>query len=375
MVLKGIDLSSPIISVQQGLSLYKKVAQIKTSIGKLNSELDHSIVNDQLIQALSLRESVQSTRIEGTQVTFADMIDETTKKNKSSEVTEVENYQKALAIGIERIRNGYPISTRLILQLHKILMDNETRGTTSSSGEFRKIQNFIGPTNRIEDAVYIPVDANLIGNYMSNWEHYVNSFPHPSFNKEVDENTQHLLDYDTDPLIKTAILHAQFESIHPFLDGNGRMGRILIVLSTMQDGLIDKPVFFVSEELEKERIRYYNKLNGVRGDNPEWFEWIDFFLDACQRMSDNMLNKLEKINDLASSGLKLINRDGNINTIWLSTFNQPYVTVQAVANKLGISVTTARKGLNTLADLNLLDYDKSKTKNRVYVNYDLINLL
>lgn len=375
MVLKGIDLSSPIISVQQGLSLYKKVAQIKTSIGKLNSELDHSIVNDQLIQALSLRESVQSTRIEGTQVTFADMIDEATKKNKSSEVTEVENYQKALAIGIERIRNGYPISTRLILQLHKILMDNETRGTTSSSGEFRKIQNFIGPTNRIEDAVYIPVDANLIGNYMSNWEHYVNSFPHPSFNKEVDENTQHLLDYDTDPLIKTAILHAQFESIHPFLDGNGRMGRILIVLSTMQDGLIDKPVFFVSEELEKERIRYYNKLNGVRGDNPEWFEWIDFFLDACQRMSDNMLNKLEKINNLASSGLKLINRDGNINTIWLSTFNQPYVTVQAVANKLGISVTTARKGLNTLADLNLLDYDKSKTKNRVYVNYDLINLL
>lgn len=375
MVLSGINLLPPVISTQQALSLYKKVAQIKTSIGKLNSELDHSIVNDQLIQALSLRESVQSTRIEGTQVTFADMIDEATKKNKSSEVTEVENYQKALAIGIERIRNGYPISTRLILQLHKTLMDNETHETTSSSGEFRKIQNFIGPTNRIEDAVYIPVDANLIGNYMSNWEHYVNSFPHPSFNKEVDENTQHLLDYDTDPLIKTAILHAQFESIHPFLDGNGRMGRILIVLSTMQDGLIDKPVFFVSEELEKERIRYYNKLNGVRGDNPEWFEWIDFFLDACQRMSDNMLNKLEKINDLASSGLKLINRDGNINTIWLSTFNQPYVTVQEVANKLGISVTTARKGLNTLADLNLLDYDKSKTKNRVYVNYDLINLL
>lgn len=375
MVLRGINLLPPVISTQQALSLYKKVAQIKTSIGKLNSELDHSIVNNQLIQALSLRESVQSTRIEGTQVTFADMIDEATKKNKSSEVTEVENHQKALAIGIERIRNGYSISTRLILQLHKILMDNETRGTTSSSGEFRKIQNFIGPTNRIEDAVYIPVDENLIGNYMSNWEHYVNSFPHPSFNKEVDENTQHLLDYDTDPLIKTAILHAQFESIHPFLDGNGRMGRILIVLSTMQDGLIDKPVFFVSEELEKERIRYYNKLNGVRGDNPEWFEWIDFFLDACQRMSDNMLNKLEKINDLASSGLKLINRDGNINTIWLSTFNQPYVTVQAVANKLGISVTTARKGLNTLADLNLLDYDKSKTKNRVYVNYDLINLL
>ncbi|MFL2105224.1 Fic family protein [Desemzia sp. FAM 23991] len=375
MVLKGIDLLPPVVSTKQALSLYKKVAQIKTSIGKLNSELDHSIVNDQLIQILSLRESVQSTRIEGTQVTFADMIDEATKKNKSSEVTEVENYQKALAIGIERIHNGYPISTRLILELHKILMENETRGTTSSSGEFRKIQNFIGPTNRIEDAVYIPVDANLIGNYMTNWEYYVNSTTHSSFNKEIDENTQHLLDENTDPLIKTAILHAQFESIHPFLDGNGRLGRILIVLSTMQDGLIEKPVFFVSEELEKERIRYYNKLNGVRGEDPEWFEWIDFFLDACQRMSDNMLNKLENINDLATHGLKSINREGHINNIWFSTFNQPFVTVQEVATKLNISVATARKGLNTLADLKLLDFDKSKTKNRVYVNYDLINLL
>lgn len=375
MVLKGIDLLPPIVSTKQALLLYKKVSQIKTSIGKLNSELDHSIVNDQLIQILSLRESVQSTRIEGTQVTFADMIDEATKKNKSSEVTEVENYQKALSRGIERIHNGYPISTRLILELHKILIENETRGTTSSSGEFRKIQNFIGPTNRIEDAVYVPVDANLIGNYMTNWEYYVNSLPHSSFNKEIDEDTQHLLDENTDPLIKTAILHAQFESIHPFLDGNGRMGRILIVLSTMQDKLIEKPVFFVSEELEKERIRYYNKLNGVRGDNPEWFEWIDFFLDACHRMSDNMLNKLENINDLATHGLKIINREGQINNIWFSTFNQPFVTVQEVATSLDISAATARKGLNTLAELNLLDFDKSKTKNRVYVNYDLLNLL
>lgn len=254
-------------------------------------------------------------------------------------------------------------------------MDNETRGTTSSSGEFRKIQNFIGPTNRIEDAVYIPVGANLIGDYMTNWEYYVNSHPHSSFSKEIDETTEYLLDEETDPLIKTAILHAQFESIHPFLDGNGRMGRILIVLSTMQDGLIDKPVFFVSEELEKERIRYYNKLNGVRGDHPEWFEWIDFFLDACQRMSDNMLNKLEKINDLATYGLKNINSTGTIRNVWLTTFNKPFLTVQEVATMLNISVSTARKNLNTLVDLKLLDVDKAKTKNRLYVNYDLIQLL
>jgi len=374
--IRGIDLLPPKVTLQQALELYKKIAQIKSSIGKLNAELEHSIVNAQLIQMLTLNESVQSTRIEGTQVTFADMIEDATKKNKSTEVIEVENYQKALSTGISLIQNGMPISSRLIKQLHTILMGNKTRGTTSSAGEFRSVQNFIGPTNKIEDTVYIPIGAHKIANYMSNLEYYINGEKHYSFNKFELLKDECLLDESSDPLIKTAILHAQFESIHPFLDGNGRMGRILIVLSTMKDGLINQPVFFVSEELEKERIRYYNYLNGVRGKNADWFSWIDFFLDASQRMTDNMLRKLEATTILANVGIDKINSsNATINRIWFSTFNKPYVTVSEVAEQLNISVTTARNGLNRLVALKLIDVDQAKRKNKVYVNYDLLRVL
>lgn len=374
--IRGIDLLPPKVTLQQALELYKKIAQIKSSIGKLNAELEHSIVNAQLIQMLTLNESVQSTRIEGTQVTFADMIEDATKKNKSTEVIEVENYQKALSTGISLIQNGMPISSRLIKQLHTILMGNKTRGTTSSAGEFRSVQNFIGPTNKIEDAVYIPIGAHEIANYMSNLEYYINGEKHYSFNKVELLKDECLLDESSDPLIKTTILHAQFESIHPFLDGNGRMGRILIVLSTMKDGLINQPVFFVSEELEKERIRYYNYLNGVRGKNADWFSWIDFFLDASQRMTDNMLRKLEATTILANVGIDKINSsNATINRIWFSTFNKPYVTVSEVAEQLNISVTTARNGLNRLVALKLIDVDQAKRKNKVYVNYDLLRVL
>ncbi len=374
--IRGIDLLPPKVTLQQALELYKKIAQIKSSIGKLNAELEHSIVNAQLIQMLTLNESVQSTRIEGTQVTFADMIEDATKKNKSTEVIEVENYQKALSTGISLIQNGMPISSRLIKQLHIILMGNKTRGTTSSAGEFRSVQNFIGPTNKIEDAVYIPIGAHEIANYMSNLEYYINGEKHHSFSKVELLKDECLLDESSDPLIKTAILHAQFESIHPFLDGNGRMGRILIVLSTMKDGLINQPVFFVSEELEKERIRYYNYLNGVRGKNADWFSWIDFFLDASQRMTDNMLRKLEATNILASVGIDKINSsNATISRIWFATFNKPYVTVSEVAKQLNISVTTARNGLNRLVALKLIDVDQAKRKNKVYVNYDLLRVL
>lgn len=372
--IKGIEFLPPCVSVNEALKLYKKVAIIKSLLGKLNAELSHSVVNSQLIQILTLGESVQSTRIEGTQVTFADMIDEATKKNKSNEVVEVENYMKALSIGIDLIREGNPISTRLIKQLHKVLMGQDARGTTANAGEFRKIQNFIGPNNKMEDATYIPVNANEIDDFMSNLEHYINSTPHRSLSKNLEEPLI-LLDQNSDILIKTAIIHAQFESIHPFLDGNGRMGRILIVLSTMQDGLIDKPVFFVSDELEKERLRYYNLLNGVRGKSPDWFAWIDFFLDACERMSRNMLQKLEGITDLAKEGLEIINKKAIINQVWLNSFFKPYLTVKETSERLRISVATARKCLNELVELGLLDVDKSKTKNKIYVNYDLIRLL
>lgn len=375
MAIKGISMLPVKVTTTEALDLYKKVSGIKSIIGKMNSELAHSIANTNILQALSLSESVESTRIEGTQVTFADMIDQATLQNKTKEVVEVENYQLALKTGIDLIESGNTITSKMIRQLHSILMGGDARGATASAGDFRKIQNFIGPTRKIEDAVYIPISAGDIPDYMTNLEYYINSTEHISFNKEVNEN-ETILDETSDTLIKTAIIHAQFESIHPFLDGNGRLGRILIVLAPMMDKLIDYPVFFISEELEKERIRYYNRLNGVRGENPDWYGWISFFLDATYRMAENLITKLENVNKLAKKGLeKTGSKNRNLGTVWFFTISNMFCTAKDVSKTLGITPQTARKHLNELVELELLEKDRSRSRNILYINYDLLRVL
>lgn len=376
MAIEGIELLPPKVSTKEALDLYKKVADIKSAIGRLNAELNHSIIDKNIIQIFSLQESVQSTRIEGTQVTFADMIEQATNEKKSKEVIEVLNYRKALRRGIELLKAGNPISSKMIRELHSILMSGETRGTTSASGEFRKVQNFIGPDKKIENATYIPISAEKISDYMTSLEYYINGEVHSSFSTFDEYEEYEVFDQNVDTLIKTAIIHAQFESIHPFLDGNGRLGRILIILCFMMDDLINEPVFFISEELEKERLRYYNRLNGVRGDNPDWYSWIDFFLSASQRMANSLLKKLENIEDLAKTGLSIINeKNATINNIWLYTFSNPYCTAKDVADDLQITSQTARRHLNVLAEKKLLEMDQSKKRNRLYVNYDLMSIL
>lgn len=380
MAIKGITKLPVKVSSSEALILYKKLAHVKSLIGKLNSELNHSIASKEMLQILSLNESVQSTRIEGTQVTFADMIDNATtnKNNKSKEIAEVENYRKALEAGVEMIQSDNPITSKMLKQLHAILMSGDVRGTVSGAGQFRKVENFIGPSRRKEDAVYIPVAANMIDDYMTNLEYYINSTPHISFEdiKNNLENGYELLDESSDPLIKTAIIHGQFESIHPFLDGNGRLGRILIVLSFMADKLIDSPVFFISEELERERVRYYNRLNGIRGNDPDWFSWIEFFLDASERMAETLLNKLANIDSHTQKGLELINnRKSTLSTVWLFSISRPFTTATETASSLNIAPQTARKHLNRLTELGLIERDNSKKRNRVYINYDLLQLL
>ncbi|WP_324173293.1 Fic family protein [Staphylococcus pseudintermedius] len=376
MTLQGIDFLPPQVTLENALDLYKSVAEINSLIGALNTQINHSLVSTQMIQLLTLSESVQSTRIEGTQVTFLDIIEETPNEQKSTEVTEVLNYKDALDYGVMQIKNGNPITTRLIHELHKILMGRNTRGTTVSSGEFRKIQNFIGPSSNIKDAVYIPVPAHEIDDYMTNWEHYINRVKHPSFNQVLKEGYT-LLDEQSDPLIKTAIMHAQFESIHPYLDGNGRLGRILIVLNMMAESAVNAPIFFVSEELERERLRYYNLLNSVRGSHADWYKWIHFYLRAYQRMILNLQTKLENIETLAKEGLKKINQaaGSKIMDVWFYTFTTPNVTVKYAAKSLNMSENTARMHLNTLVELGMIDVDHARKRNKVYVNYDLLQIL
>ena len=372
MAKRGIAKLPITVPNDKALEIFQLLAEVNKKIGRMKSEFNHSVVNDSVVNMFSLKESVQSTRIEGTQVTFTDMVEERGNKNPSWENIEVLNYQEALQQGASSIKTGYPISTRLIKELHRTLMEN-ARGSNASGGEFRKIQNFIGPSNRIEDAVYIPIGANEIDEYMENLDFFMNGIPHSSFRK-FNKTDGFVFDEECDPIIKAAVMHAQFESIHPFLDGNGRLGRILIALIAIKEDLVDVPVFFVSEELEKERARYYAMLNGVRGDNPDWYSWIKFFITACGRMADSLLSKLKAVEELASNGLKKCSLESEKN-IWLYTFSDPYTTAARVAENLHLAPGTARKGLKALSDAGLLYTDETAIRNRKYRNYDLMRIL
>lgn len=363
------------VSVKRELApeLFMKLATVSSEISRLDEKLRHSIVKSDLVNTLALKESVQSTKIEGTQVTFTDMVNDKHTLKQKAEHIEVLNYRKALSIGQERIQNGYPLTTRLVLDLHKVLMEG-ARGTNAGSGKFRKVPNWIGPTKRFEDAVYVPVEADEIESYMKNWEIYANKH---SYGEMMDtahlSNDEFILDENIHPLLKVAILHAQFESIHPFLDGNGRIGRIIIALFMMQSDQLSSPIFFVSEELEKQRAKYYHLLNRTRGNSPDWYSWLDFFVDASGRMAEKLNNLLDQANELAKEGISKC-KTHTEKLIYMITFSSPNITAVEAAKHVEIAPTTARRALNSLVEKNLLFKDPLQKRNVEYFNYDVLEL-
>ena len=305
-------------------------------------------------------------------MTFTDVIDPTPEQRKSREHREVINYQNALKDGLEQIKKGDPFSTRMLLRLHKILMIN-ARGTSSAGGEFRRIQNFIGRDNKIEHASYIPIGANEIPAYMENLEHYVNGYPHSSFLKH-DRANLFVIDEKAPEILKLAVMHAQFESIHPFLDGNGRLGRILIALMAVNYGLVDVPIFLVSEELQRERRRYYDLLNGIRGNDPDWYSWLSFFVDCCWTMANKLVSKMQDLIKLAEKRMKLLSTVSE-QKVWIASFHNPFLTAMEVSREVDLSPATVRRALKSLADKELLYTPKDQQRKRTYVNYDLLRIL
>ena len=371
MVLRGIKKLPVLLDDRQALMLYKRLANVNRVLGKLDAVLESSIINTSILSLLSYNESVQSTRIEGTQVTFHEIMENVKNGAKNWQQKEVLNYKQAIDLGVDKLKKGEVISTRFLKELHKILMSGEARGTTSNGGEFRKIQNFIGPDKNIENASYIPIEANKIGDYMTNLEFFINGEFHSSL--AIDDSKESIT-YNSDTLLRIAVAHAQFESIHPFLDGNGRLGRILIALMSVQEGLLNYPIFFVSEELEKERIRYYNALNATRGDEPDWLPWLTLFLNASEQMAKNILKKIHNADEHARKGLAICQTETQKN-IWLSTFHSPIATASHLSGMTGYHSATVDKALDFLVSESLLDKDNTVRRNIPYYNYDLIRVI
>lgn len=205
---KNVSLLPIGIPKDQALQLVEVLSEVNYKIGRFDEKVKSSQIRESLIQIFSLKESVESTRIEGTQVTFTDMLEEKSERNPRWEIIEISNYQRALQTGYERIKNGYPITSRLIKELHEILMA-DGRGSTQSSGEFRKVQNFIGPTNDMKDATLIPVSPDRIDAYMENLEFYLNKHPFgEALSTDHIPQDLYIFHENTDSIVKAAIIHA-----------------------------------------------------------------------------------------------------------------------------------------------------------------------
>lgn len=338
------------------LRLYKKVILARSKTTEFSMLLDRNVISDNLMWLFSFNESIQSTRIEGTQATFDEVMEADITQKFNLDILEVRNYIDALSKGKELLKT-IPISTRMILELHREIL-KDGRGKNRSPGEYRKTQNWIGPTKKIEDASYIPPSPDKLEEYMSNLEKYIND-------EIVD---------DIDPLIKVAIIHAQFESIHPFLDGNGRVGRILIMLYLLDKKVISKPIFFVSEELEKNKFKYYSMLNNLRVENPKWEEWITFFLDSVIRQAEKNIIKLRKVEDLYSEICLYATKNSIKREFVNAIFKRPVFMVKTLQQDLGVSYSSAKINVTKLLRSGKI-FNNDNKRNTLYFFSDLMDIL
>ena len=343
------------------LEFYDELISANTNVAKYEVMLKKSKINeDFLITPLSLQEALESTKIEGIQVTFDEVLEfDIDKKEKNDEAQEVLNYYGALKHGKTAL-SRLPISTRMFKELHDILLSGGVRGESRAPGEYRTVQNFIGPEGcTMETATFVPPEPQSIDKWMSNLEKYIN---------EPNDNLH--------PLVRIAIIHAQFETIHPFLDGNGRIGRILIPLYLYDVGLIDFPNLFISETLEKDKHKYYRLLNGTRKE-ANWDNWIKFFLESVNKQALKNIDTIEDIDKLYKKDLdkamKLINSTNVVDLI-KTMFQRPIFNVKTISSLAGIPDSTCRRYLSILEEKQII-YSDNKMRNRKYYYYNLLDLL
>jgi Fic family protein len=312
---------------------------------------------DYFIKMHIAKEASTSSKIEGTKTEISEVLKEEKEiePERRNDWKEVQNYVKAMNFAISSLKD-IPVSTRLLKQCYELLMQN-VRGKHKTPGEFRKSQNWIGGAT-LNDAVFIPTVHSEIPDLMSDLEKFLHKD-----NIEVPE------------LIRIAIVHYQFETIHPFLDGNGRLGRLLITLYLVSNQLLQKPTLYISDYFERYRTLYYDNLNQVRITN-NIIQWIKFFLVAVIETSKKAIKTLQNILALQREieGEKLI-KLGKKHAVKAKLliehlYNSPYTNTTIVADILKITPATANVLIHKLEQLGILKEITGNMRNRIYYFYD-----
>ena len=304
------------------------------------------------------KEALMSSQIEGTQATLEDVLDPTVDRNANRDVSDVINYIKAVEYALA-LRAELPLCNRLIRQIHGVLMDG-VRGGEKSPGEFRSSQNWIGGAgSTLKNARYIPPNPHDMIECMSALEKYMN---------EEDS---------LDTLIRAALIHYQFETIHPFLDGNGRIGRLLITLFLMEKGLLSSPALYISYYLKSNRVEYYDRMSEVRKKG-DYEQWIRFFLRAVAESAADAVLTIRELHKLHEDNYERIQTLGRarINATRLFAYleENPIIEIQKTADALDLSYNTVDKAIKNLCSLSILEINKASSK-RTYVYSDYVELL
>lgn len=310
---------------------------------------------DTLIDFYVRKEAVLSSQIEGTQSTLADLLLFELQPDRSDEDTlEVSNYVDALRHGLERLRSGFPLSLRLIREMHEILL-RSGRGSRSTPGEFRNSQNWIGGS-RPGNALYVPPPVAEMHEGLHTWE------------KFLHEGATEL-----PVVVQCALLHLQFETLHPFLDGNGRVGRLLITLLLVERGVLQQPLLYTSLYLKQHRDEYYDLLQRVRMEGI-WEEWLEFFAKGVISTAERAVLLADNIFDLfRGDEVKLRGHGARMGSA-LQVFQQmqktPYISATRLVTRTGLSLNTVLSALDTLTTVGIVrEMPRRRGKVVCYVEY------
>ena len=328
-------------------------------IGKLAGEGGRLPNPHILMRPFLQREAVLSSKIEGTQATLGELLAAeagVAVDRSPDDLREVGNYVVALEHGIVRLKE-LPLCVRIIRELHEKLMTG-VRGQQATPGRFRKIQNWIGkPGSTLATASFIPPPPDDVETCLAALE----KFLHES---------------DLPPLVTIALAHYQFEAIHPFLDGNGRVGRLLITLFLIERQILPTPLLYLSAFFEAARRDYYDGLRRV-SERGEWNEWLEYFLQGVARMSEDALSRAARINSNLIEWQKKVAGDSTnapLRVVELLAAN-PFITAKGAAEKLGVAFTTAQRAIERLERLGIVKQSGDAKRDRVYCAKALLDIL
>lgn len=344
----------PLGEIVRSAQLETILSRADRALGRLDGAIEGAFNSDLFILMYLRKEATLSSQIEGTQASLNDVLQAEAKiadPDRPNDVEETLNYVQAFRYGLERLES-LPLSLRLLKELHAILME-DVRGHERTPGEFRTSQNWIGAQGvTLENASFVPPPPHELMSYLGNLEDYIRA------------------EDDIPFLMKVGIAHAQFETLHPFLDGNGRLGRLLITFMLCERKILLKPVLYLSHFFKLNRDEYYRRLQATR-DSDAWEEWLIFFLTAVATVSNESTETLRSITELRENHRQALIDDapkgaGNALKLHETLFRTPYTSLDLAASELGITVQGAKAIVDRMVRLGILKEITGRKRDRIF---------